>query len=157
MSEEKINIEKEYKSLKYKLPDFKKLDNEFEISTIQGIDNNKFILRFIRRKMNEKIIFFCRIIESILYPSQPNIITMVESKAFTEEEKQSISEFYKKLMHYEKESINLDVDENESLTVKYINDVEKIWPEVKKQVLEMTKKMQNSWSEKEIQTESSYF
>ena len=157
MSEEKINIEKEYKSLKYKLPDFKKLDNEFEISTIQGIDNNKFLLRFIRRKMNEKIIFFCRIIERILYPSQPNIITMVESKAFTEEEKQSISEFYKKLMHYEKESINLDVDENESLTVKYINDVEKIWPEVKKQVLEMTKKMQNSWSEKEIQTESSYF
>ncbi len=156
MPEDKIDIEKEYNSLKHKLPDFKRLDDEFELSNIQ-IENKKFLLRFIRRKINEKIIFFCRIIESILYPTQPNIITVVESKVFTDEEKQEISNIYKKLMHYEKESINLDVDEDEDLTAKYINDVIRIWPEIKKEIHKMTKKMQNAWSEEEIPAEKNSY
>ena len=142
--EEKLNIEKEYQKLKTKLPDFKKLDNEFELSNIQGLENTKFLLRFIRRKINEKIVFYCRIIESILYPSQPNIITMVESKAFSEEEKQAISNLYKKLMHYEKESIRLDIDEEETSTVRYINDVFKLWPEIKKEISKTAKRMQEA-------------
>ena len=144
-----INIEEEYKKLKYNLPDFKKLDEEFEISNIQGLEDKKFLLRFIRRKVNEKIIFFCRIIESILYPQSPNYISMVESRIFTEEEKQNMAELYKKLMHYEKESLILDVESDDKQSTKYINEVLNDWTEIKKQLVEITRKMQKSWNEQE--------
>ena len=56
---EDINIEKEYKSLKFNLPPFKDMDDEFEISSI---DKKIFLLRSLRRKMNDKILFFFMII-----------------------------------------------------------------------------------------------
>src|SRR3989344_1228252 len=129
-----INIEEEYKKLKYNLPDFKKLDEEFEVSNIQGLEDKKFLLRFIRRKVNEKIIFFCRIIESIIYPQSPNYISMVESRVFSEEEKQNMAELYKKLMYYEKESLILDVESDDKQSTKYINEVLNDWTEIKKKL-----------------------
>lgn len=144
-----INIEEEYKKLKYNLPNFKKLDEEFEISNIQDLEDKKFLTRSIRRKINEKIIFFCRIVESIIYPQSPNFISMVESRIFNEEEKQKMAEFYKKLMNYEKESLILDVESDDKQSVKYINEVFSNWPEIKKQMVEITKKMQKAWNEKE--------
>src|SRR3989344_5359774 len=144
-----INIEEEYKKLKYNLPDFKKLDEEFEVSNIQGLEDKKFLTRFIRRKVNEKVIFFCRIIESILYPQSPNYISIVESRIFTEEEKQEMAEFYKKLMNYEKESLILDVEPDDKQSVKYTNEVFNNWSETKKQMIVITRKMQKSWNEQE--------
>ncbi|MBI4159070.1 hypothetical protein HY500_02310 [Candidatus Woesearchaeota archaeon] len=144
-----INIEEEFKKLKYNLPDFRKLDEEFEISNIQGLEDKRFLSRFIRRKVNEKVIFFCRIIESILYPQSPNYISMVESRIFTEEEKQEISELYKRLMHYEKESLILDIESDDKASARYINEVFNSWPEIKKEMVVITKKMQKAWNEKE--------
>lgn len=144
-----INIEEEYKKLKCSLPDFKKLDEEFEISNLQGLEDKKFLLRFIRRKVNEKIIFFCRIIESLLYPQSPNYISMVESRIFSEEEKQEMAELYKKLMYYEKESLILDVESDDKQSAKYVNDVFTNWTEIKKHLITITKKMQKSWNEQE--------
>ena len=144
-----IIIEEEYKKLKYNLPDFKKLDEEFEISNIQGLEDKKFLIRFIRRKINEKVIFFCRIVESIIYPQSPNFISLVESRIFNEEEKQGMAEFYKKLMNYEKESLILDVESDDKQSVKYINELFSNWSEIKKQMVDITKKMQKAWNEKE--------
>ena len=144
-----INIEEEYKKLKHSLPDFKKLDEEFEISNIQGLEDKKFLLRFIRRKVNEKIIFFCRIIENLLYPQSPNYISMIESRIFTEEEKIEMAELYKKLMYYEKESLILDVESDDKQSAKYVNEVLNDWSEIKKQIIVITRKMQKSWNEKE--------
>ena len=60
-------------------------------------------------------------------------------------------------MHYEKESIRLDIDEEETSTVRYINDVFKLWPEIKKEISKTAKRMQEAWSEEEVPTEKNAY
>ena len=91
MKEEKFDIKQEYNILKHKLPNFNELDREFEISSANIKDKN-FLLRNIRRRINDKVIFYCRLIEGLIYPSTNNIISMFELKSFNEQEKENISD-----------------------------------------------------------------
>ncbi len=58
MEKEKINIKEEYEKLKHKLPEFNRLNEEFEISRVESEYKKEFLLRDIRRKINDKLIFF---------------------------------------------------------------------------------------------------
>ena len=101
-----FDIQEAYKKLqsKHKLPIFEDLEEDFELSFIDyKLKDDKLLLRSIRRKINEKIIFFCRIIEGLIYPQQASMITMIEGKQVTEEDKLKIEKFYKHLMFYERE------------------------------------------------------
>jgi len=154
MKEEKFDIKVEYNKLKYKLPRFEELDNEFEISAIK---EKTFLLRNIRRRINDKIIFYCKIIESLLYPSQSNFIGMVELKSFTDQEKEKISNIYKRLMQYERESLKLDVNPNEAGDVEYINNLLKEWDNLKKEMIKITEKMKYSWMQEDRPSRDTYF
>ena len=94
-----VNVKEEYNKLKYKLPKFEELNNDFEIDFIK---EKIFLIRQVRRKINEKVIFFCRIIEGLLYPTQQHIINVTEIKNFSDEKKKEIEKIYKKLMVYER-------------------------------------------------------
>ena len=94
-----FDLKEAYGKMKHKLPDFELLDREFEVSFIDyKLKDDRLLLTSIRRKINEKVIFYCRIIEGLLYPHQPNIITMMELNSFNEEEKKKVHELYKKMM-----------------------------------------------------------
>ena len=150
----KINIKEEYEKLKYKLPKFDGLDEEFEISSIK---HKEFLLRGIRRKMNEKVIFFCRIIESLLYPTTNHIINMNEIKEFNEEDKKDIEDLYKKLMIFERDSLITDVEPDEKKDVDYINKLFDEWGSLKRDILKITKKMRESWLKEERIRKDNYF
>jgi len=94
-----VNVKEEYNKLNYKLPKFEELNNDFEIDFIK---EKIFLIRQVRRKINEKVIFFCRIIEGLLYPTQQHIINVTEIKNFSDEKKKEIEKIYKKLMVYER-------------------------------------------------------
>ena len=84
---EKINIRRLYEEIKSKyrqLPDFDKINHDFEV---EFIDKEHFILRQIRRRVNEKIIFFCRVTEGILFPAGNSAINAYESESFSEEKR----------------------------------------------------------------------
>ena len=156
MKEEKFNIKQEYGNLKHKLPNFKDLDNEFELSNA-NIKDNTFLVRNVRRKVNEKVIFYCRIIEGLLYPNQNNFVGMFEIKSFTDEEKKSISDIYKKLMQYERESLSIDVNSDEKKDVNYINNLWGDWQGFKKELIKITEKMKNSWKVEDKTFKDNYF
>ena len=144
----KIDMKKSYEFLqkKFKLPKFQNLDDDFEVSFLDyKLEDAHLLLRSIRRKMNEKVIFFCRIIEGVLYPQQATMISMVESKQLTEEEKHSIHEFYKKLMYYERESLKLDVLPSEEQSAVYIQEVYTLWNQFRDEMHHVVEKMQKSW------------
>lgn len=159
MKDDKFNIKEEYNKLKYKLPKFEELDSEFEITTsfVKDIKENKFLLKNIRRRINDKIIFYCRIIENLIYPNQSNFISMYELKSFTESEKQDMAKLYRKLMKYERESLILDVEPDEKLEVDYINDLWKNWSTYKAELLKISKKMKASWDIEEKEEKDNYF
>jgi len=156
MKEEKFDIKLEYNKLKIKLPNFEDLDNEFEISNTNLKDKN-FFIRNLRRRVNEKVIFYCRIIEGLLYPNQGNLVGMFEIKSFTEEEKNSLSQIYKKLMQYERESLIIDVNPNEKNDANYINNLWHDWNNFKKELIKITEKMKNSWKLEDKKVKDNYF
>ncbi len=156
MNDDKININEEYNKLKYKLPKFEDLDYEFEISA-SNIKDKTFLIRNLRRRLNDKVIFYCRIIEGLLYPNGNNITGMLEVKAFNEQEKERISKIYKKLMEFERESLSLDVNPDEKKEAEFINNLFKEWKKFKEEMIKVTEKMKESWHLEEKEEKDIYF
>jgi len=145
-----IDIKKEYQILskKHKLPDFDVLDKEFEISNIQDI-NEKFLIRAIRRRVNEKIAFFIRILDGILHPASSSVISTHENRFFTDEEKQEALKVMRKLMQLDRKGLKIDIDPDINLDVDFINDVFKNFNDIKIKVKKIASKMEEAWSKEE--------
>ena len=94
MKEEKPNLKELYKKFQNKLPKFEILDEEFELSSV-SIKDDTFLIRTIRRRVNEKVVFYCRIIEGLLYPNTNNFMGMLELKSFDDDEKNKMLSFIK--------------------------------------------------------------
>ena len=90
-------IEQEYAKLskKYKLPKFKDIDAEFEIS---ALDNEKFLIKNILRNILEKLEFYIEIIGGLVHPDGSSISSMYEIRFFSENEKNGMYKLFKKLM-----------------------------------------------------------
>lgn len=139
---------------KFDLPEFSKINKDFEISLI---DKKPLFLRNVRRKVNEKIIFFCRIIEGVLFPNGANFIAATENKVFSDDEKNEILKIYRELMVFERKSLSLDVDNIEEENVKFINEVFNKWPKFKKPLKDFVKKMESAWSREDPATTEAFF
>jgi hypothetical protein len=150
---DKFDIKKEYSKTKG-LPKFEEINNDFEIEFLK---EKPYLLRQIRRKMNEKVIFFCRIIESLIYPTQQHIINMREIKSFSEDKKKDIEKIYKELMIYERKSLLLDVSPNDKDDVDYINEVFSFWKKIKPKMEEIVKLMQDAWKKEKALEKNNYF
>ncbi len=138
------DLEKKYTSLqkKYKLPTFKELDTEFEISSLEKDDP---VLRCVRRKMNEKVIFFCKIAEGILYPHEKSHLNAYESSFFGDEQKQEIQKIHRPLMVFERRSLKLDILCSEAEDAAFINELWSQWKTYKKAVFEIVQTMEKAW------------
>lgn len=156
MEEDKFDIKEGYNKLKHKLPKFEDIDNEFELSTA-NIKDEAFLIRSVRRRLNDKIIFYCRIIEGLLYPNTNNFIGMMEVKAFDDSEKTKMTKIYKKLMEFERESLSIDVNPDEKKDFDFINRLFKEWKNFKEELINITKKMKNSWHLEEKEEKDVYF
>ena len=136
-------------SQRFALPEFDRLDYEFEISTI---DEESFILRHIRRKMAEKVENFAKLIEGILNPdTTPSALN--ECRAFTDEEKDEMYKLYKKLMHCYRRSTELDILDHEENDAEYIKSVFGAWDEIKERMLYIVGKMKDTWKEEPDKSE----
>ena len=149
-----VNVKEEYNKLNYKLPKFEELNNDFEIDFIK---EKIFLIRQVRRKINEKVIFFCRIIEGLLYPTQQHIINVTEIKNFSDEKKKEIEKIYKKLMVYERQSLLLDVYPDDKKDAEFINDVFNFWKKIKKEMEEVVVLMKETWKKEFSQEKNNYF
>jgi len=156
MEDKKFDLKEEYDKLKYKIPKFEDFDYEFELSSANIKDKN-FLIRSIRRRLNDKVIFYCRIIEGLIYPNANNLIGMVEVKSFSEDEKEKMSKIYKKLMEFERQSLSLDVEPDEKKEVEFINNLFKEWKKFKDEMIKITKKMKESWHLEEKEEKDNYF
>ena len=149
-----INLKEEYQKIKHKLPKFEEINEDFEIEFIK---EKNFLLRQIRRRMSEKIIFFCRIIEGLVYPTQQHIITATEIKAFSDERKKEIEKIYKELMYFERESLLLDVFPDDKRDAEFINNVFNYWKKIKKEMKEIVTVMKESWKKEYKSEKDNYF
>lgn len=146
MAKDDFNMKKEYEKLraKYKdLPPYDSINNDFELDFL---DSKKFITRRIRRRLNEKAIFYCKLIENIIYPNVQSTITAYEASFFSDEYKEELVKLHKKLMVFERSFLVLDVNgSTEAEDVKLIKALIDEWPKFKKKMDKVVKKMESSW------------
>src|SRR3989338_9079795 len=104
--------EKQYNELrkKYKLPEFKEIDYEFELS---DLDETAFLLKPIVRRISEKIDFFTAILDGLLQPDTSNISSIHESRFFDDYEKKEMYDIYRKLMVLSRRTAESSLSANE--------------------------------------------
>jgi len=148
--------EKQYNELRkrLKLPEFKEIDNEFEIS---DLEETNFLLRAIVRKIAEKLDFYSTMLEEILQPDTSNLYAMHETRFFDENEKKQMYDLYSKLMNFNRQSIEVSLGHNEKEDADFINNIYNDWKEFKQELLKYVNKMKASWKiEKDIKEDLGY-
>ena len=141
---ETMEIEAKYNELrkKYKLPDYKVMDNELEISTIE---QESFLLRSIMRRILEKVDFFMTILQDTIQPDASNMVSMNETNFFDDDEKKNMYTLYKKLASMNREGALVSLNPEEKSEAEFINTFFEHWEQYKKELQHFIKKMRDSW------------
>lgn len=145
---EKLNrLKKQYVVLKkkYKLPEFSKLNEDFEIEKLQENETD-FLLREIRRTMVEKISVVLKFLEIMINPNESSpafVFAMI--KEMKPEMKKSVENMYKELSVVEISSITLDLDYDEKLEAKFIKEHTKKWESTKKALRSLIISLDTVW------------
>ena len=150
-------IEEEYSSLskKYKLPKFKDIDAEFEIS---ALDNEKFLIKNMLRSVSEKLEFYIEIIGSLVHPDGSSISSMYEIRFFTEDEKNGMYMLFKKLMKTHRNIVEMVLKNDEKEQSDFLNKFFADWQDMKKELLKHIEKMKDSWGKQStIEEDIGYF
>lgn len=149
------DVKKEYEKYqkKHSLPLYDDLDKEFELLYVADIKEIRFVLRFIRRRMNDKIATTCNMLQSLLQPNPSSFINLQESSFFSKEEKNKYSVLLKESMQVERVSLVLDFSSDDKKEAEFIKETYKKWLEWKEEILRITKKLVEGWKTLEIKEE----
>src|SRR3989344_6991757 len=140
-----FNLKKEYEALrkKYKqLPSFKELDNEFELSMnpLKEIYEVNYPLRWIRRRMVDKIGWVANFLQNVLAPNPAFLVNIQESK-FLESEREKIMVLLKDLMYLARRSMFFDLNLNDKTEAEFIASVHREWHGNKGKIIELVNKV----------------
>jgi hypothetical protein len=140
-----IDIETSYKELlkKLKLPDFKILDDEFEISSLES---EKFLLRNILRKIEEKLESSVTFIGSIVQPDGTTLSGMHETRFLTGDEKNNMYLLFKKMMKSYREIEELLISNDENGQASFLNIFLPDWIKMRIELRKYLAKMKESWT-----------
>lgn len=137
-------IQKEYEKLKSKfdLPDFKVLDNEFEIS---AIEKPVFLLRNIRRKIFERLGTVAEFLDPLFQPNMASAVNMQEYKCISDSERIKLFGILQKIMilYNEIRDAGLACDEKED--ARAIKITIKDWPEIRKELRPFIQRLISCW------------
>ena len=150
-------IEKEYSNLskKYKLPKFKEIDAEFEISSLE---NEKFLIKNILRNISEKLEFYIEFISNLVHPDGTSISSMYEIRFFSEDEKNDMYNLFKRLMKIDRNIVEIVLKNDEKEQSDFLNKFFTDWQNMKKELLKYIEKMKDSWEKQStIEEDIGYF
>ena len=148
-------IKDDYSKLKgLNLPDFDRLNKEFEIA---DIEETGFLLRAIRGVMVDKADFYVKILESVIQP-ETNAVCMFECKVFDDNEKLEVFDLFKKLMSFVRLSSEVDLDCDDKKDAEFINNFFVEWLKLKPSLKEKISKLRISWQKDvDLKEELGYF
>jgi|TARA_B100000315_G_scaffold75934_1_gene69464 hypothetical protein len=150
-------IEAEYNKLskKYKLPKFREIDEEFEISSLES---PKFLIRIILRKIAEKLEFYIDVIGNLVQPDASSLSSMYEVRYFSDDEKNDMHNLFKKLMKVDRNILGVMLKNDEKQQAEFLNKFFNNWSDTKKELLKFIEKMEDSWEKQStIEEDTAYF
>ncbi len=124
------------------LPDFDKINKEFQLSTMESED---FLLSGIKERIADTIEPVIQVIERIIQPD-PNMLTdMYESTCFTKGEKNQLFDIYRTLMQTFRLLLETDLQKEDKTDAEVIKKTYEEWQTVRKQIAPYVKKMREHW------------
>ncbi|GBE19510.1 hypothetical protein BMS3Abin17_00233 [archaeon BMS3Abin17] len=157
--ESNINIlKKEYKKIqkKHGLPDFERLNEDFQIEKISESET-EILIREVRKFMSEKFSNYFRFVEVILHPVNAPMFIFSIVKLITPEEKNKLTVIYKRLAEAEISLIELDTHFVEKKEADFIKHYYNLWQDVKKDMLEVIDAIKKNWDNKLEGNSRNYF
>lgn len=149
-------IKREYEKVKdkYNLPDFDQLNLEFEFKPMQ---EDTSVIKHVSRRMGEKVVYFSRSIDAILFSFGNSIVLNYENKMLTDKEKDNITELHKKIMFFDRSIWVLEINGDEEAYVKFIKDLWEEWFALKEGVYDYAKKIREGWKKESIEDRGESF
>lgn len=155
---EKLKEDYESFKIKYSLPDFKELEEEFDIEkAAEKGRESKLILRDIRRSINDKISAYLHLFETFMNPSAGPIFIFSMIKNIVEDDKKIIKEVYQKLAKIQILVLKLDTVYNEKAEADFIIQTSKQWNEIKKQIMKLLEKLDQDFDISPSSSSRGYF
>jgi large-conductance mechanosensitive channel len=152
------DLKQDYKEIqeKYSLPSFEEINEDFQIEKLAGIETD-FLIREIRKIVADRLFNYMRFIESILNPVNVPMFIFSITKKITSEEKEKLTEMYKKLAEKELELIEVDIRFSEEKEVQFIKTSYDVWQEVKEKMSQIVEVIKKNWDNKASKNNRGYF
>jgi len=158
MEDKDFDLEKAYDELKQKhnIPEFTKLIEDFDIEKIQDKET-LFLLREIRRAINEKITAYIQLFETLINPNTPPMFIFSILRNISTQDKDTIKEIYKTLSKTQIEIMKLDTIYNETNETKFINEIFNTWQNLKPKIYKLIENFESSIETDDNSKKRSYF
>ena len=158
MENEEFDFELVYNELKrqHDLPEFKKLAEDFDIEKISEKEP-LFLMREIRRTINEKLSAYVHLFETLINPSAPPMFIFSALRGIKENEKGKLKEIYKKLSKLQIWVMKLDTIYSEQEEIKFVRDSFSEWQDLKKGIYEIIEKFDSNLEKDEVSKSRGYF
>lgn len=142
-------------SKKYKLPEYRILNEEFDIEKVQELETDT-LLREVRKVIMDKVIAYLRFVELLINPSNAPMFFFQILKGVDSSDKKILEDTYAKLGRLEVEVISVDNDYSEKNEAEFISHVFREWKGIKDSMRQVSKALQKGWDTKSARREKSY-
>jgi hypothetical protein len=141
---------------KYNLPSFDELNRDFQIEKVAESESD-FLIREIRKAVSEKPYTYLRFVETLINPVNAPMSILSVVKTLGSEEKDKLTEIYKKLVRNEVLLIETDINFSEETEVKFIKETYEMWKSIKKDFADVLSIVNKNWDNKTEINGKKYF
>jgi hypothetical protein len=131
----------EYDELKYDLPSFDGLLEDFDIEKAFEKDT-LFLLREIRKVITEKLSAYLQLFETLMNPVSPPMFVFSALRNASQEDRDKVKELYKKLAKYQLRAVKLDTIYKEEDEAGFVKEAFSEWQELKIEVYNLLEKLE---------------
>ena len=158
MEKDDFDFEAAYNELaqEHSLPEFQKIAEDFDIEKIQDKESI-FLIREVRRTINEKISAYLHLFETLINPTAPPMFVFSIIRNMSETDKETIRKIYKALSRTQIEIMKLDTIYNEKQEAKFINETFIIWQEFKPTIMKLIENLETNFETDDTAKKRSYF
>ncbi len=140
---------------KYGLPGFKEMNEDFYIEKIAENETD-ILIREVRRMVGDRLMNYMRFIENLLNPVNAPMFVFPIIKLMGPEEKDKLSDIYKKLIQNEIKFVERDLEFDEAQEAGFIKESYKLWQGMKKPLVTIFEKVEKSWGAKTEENSKEY-
>ena len=155
MAKKEIKETYEIARKKYQLPDFKELNEEFDIGKIEF--NEDTVLRDLRKAIMLKLSSSLQLIELLLNPTNGSMFNMLLTRNIESEEKLILEKLFDTLGQIEINSYVLDIEYSEKNEAEFIISRTEEWKIISKEINKILRKLGEDWKKSNFKKAKSYF